>query len=100
MESNPEGLLESRAAHRGGIRNQVWEDSPIAYDHADGRLADERRGIAFVEVQALVHDALLGSAELLRSPRGRRSADPWLAGECEAGPGAGEAHRRRPLGAR
>jgi glycogen debranching enzyme len=81
MDENPEGLIESRSPLPEGIRNQVWKDSRIAYHHAGGDLADERRGVASIEVQALAHDALVESAALLRwyGDDQRR-----LAGECEA----------------
>jgi glycogen debranching enzyme len=80
MDENPEGLIESRSVLAKGIRNQVWKDSRIAYHHADGELADDRRGVASVEVQALAYDALLESAALLRFSNGDRR----LAGLCEA----------------
>jgi len=81
MDQNPDGLIESRRSLAEGIRNQVWKDSRIAYHHAGGELADDRQGVASVEVQALAHDALVESAALLRWDDGD---DRRLAGECEA----------------
>ncbi len=46
----------------GGIENQGWKDSSDSMVHADGSLAAPP--IALVEVQAYVHGALLGLAEL------------------------------------
>jgi glycogen debranching enzyme len=82
MDASPDGLVESLRPGPGGIRNQVWKDSAIAYHHADGTLADDRHGVSSIEVQALAHDALVESAQLLRTARGTR-ADGWLAVECE-----------------
>lgn len=68
MRSNPEGLVESlRLNRRGGLANQCWKDSPDGYHHSDGSLADQRQGVASIEVQAYTYDALLDAAELFRS---------------------------------
>jgi glycogen debranching enzyme len=84
MDANPEGLVESLRSTPGGIRNQVWKDSRDAYHHADGTLANDSQGVASIEVQALVHDALVQSGKLLRLVKGRGSDGWWLALECEA----------------
>lgn len=61
--SNPEGLLEFKAAIPGGLKNQVWKDSWDAYFHKEGQLANHNKGIASVEVQRLAYDALLDAAQ-------------------------------------
>jgi glycogen debranching enzyme len=64
LNSNPEGLLEYKAAIPLGIENQVWKDSWDAYHHADGTIANHDKGIASIEVQVTTYDALLDAAEL------------------------------------
>jgi glycogen debranching enzyme len=64
LSSNPEGLLEYKAAIPKGIENQVWKDSWDAYHHADGALANHDKGIASIEVQVTTYDALIDAAEL------------------------------------
>jgi glycogen debranching enzyme len=61
--NNPEGLLESKAAIPGGLKNQVWKDSWDAYFHKDGTLANHDQGVASIEVQRLTYDALLDAAQ-------------------------------------
>lgn len=62
--SNPEGLLEFKSVLPHGIENQVWKDSWDAYHHADGTLANHKKGIASIEVQVTTYDALVDAAEL------------------------------------
>jgi len=64
LNSNPEGLLEFKAAIPKGIENQVWKDSWDAYHHSDGTIANHEKGIASIEVQVTTYDALLDAAEL------------------------------------
>lgn len=64
LDANSEGLLEFKRRNPQGIENQVWKDSWDAYFHADGKMANHRRGIASVEVQRVVYDALLDAADL------------------------------------
>lgn len=64
LSSNPEGLLEYKAAIPLGIENQVWKDSWDAYHHADGTIANHDKGIASIEVQVTTYDALIDAAEL------------------------------------
>lgn len=71
LDSNEESLLEYKSfLPRGnypnprGIENQVWKDSPDAYHHEDGTLANHDQGIASIEVQVTTYDALLDAAEL------------------------------------
>lgn len=64
VSSNPEGLLEYKAAIPKGIENQVWKDSWDAYHHADGTIANHEKGIASIEVQVTTYDALIDAAEL------------------------------------
>jgi glycogen debranching enzyme len=64
LDSNQEGLLEFHSVLETGIENQVWKDSPDAYHHADGSIANHRQGIASIEVQVTTYDALLDAADL------------------------------------
>lgn len=65
MDSNAEGLLEFKRVNPAGLENQGWQDSWDAYHHADGTIANHNDGIASVEVQGYVYDALLKAAALL-----------------------------------
>ena len=56
-----DGFVEA-VPHEHGIENQGWKDSGDSMVHADGQPAP--RPIALVEVQAYVHGALLGLAQL------------------------------------
>jgi glycogen debranching enzyme len=56
-----DGFVES-VPHPGGIENQGWKDSGDSMVGADGSMADPP--IALAEVQAYVHGALVGLAEL------------------------------------
>lgn len=67
MNANPEGFIEYKAAIPHGIENQVWRDSPDAYFHKDGTLANHSNGIASVEVQQLAYDALLEAADIYKN---------------------------------
>lgn len=64
LDSNDEGLLEYQSVLPQGIENQAWKDSPDAYHHADGTIANHNKGIASIEVQVTAYDALLDAAEL------------------------------------
>lgn len=64
LDSNDDGLLEYQSMLPQGIENQVWKDSPDAYHHADGTIANHNAGIASIEVQVTAYDALLDAAEL------------------------------------
>ena len=64
LSSNEEGILEYQTPLEFGAENQVWKDSWDAYHHADGSLANHKRGIASIEVQVTAYDALLDAAEL------------------------------------
>jgi glycogen debranching enzyme len=57
-------LLEYRRLNPEGLYNQAWQDSNIAYLHDDGTVANSDSGIAAVEIQGYVYDALRGAAEL------------------------------------
>lgn len=64
LASNEEGVLEYQTPLPFGAENQVWKDSWDAYHHADGTLANHKRGIASIEVQVTTYDALIDAAEL------------------------------------
>jgi glycogen debranching enzyme len=66
MGANPEGFVEFKRAIPGGIENQVWRDSWDAFFHKDGTIADQE-GIAALDVQRVVYDALLDTADLYRT---------------------------------
>jgi glycogen debranching enzyme len=77
LDTNKEGLLEYHRTNPNGIKNQVWKDSDDSYFHADGRIANHDQGIASVEVQRVVYDALLDAADLFENDLGdpSRAAD-------------------------
>src|SRR5207248_3196263 len=52
------GFLWVRRASPRGIPNQVWEDSPDSYYHADGTIFDFTRAYAPIHVQGYAYDAL------------------------------------------
>ena len=63
------GYVCVQRANPTGIANQVWEDSPDSYYHADGAVFDFARPYAPVAVQGNVYDALIAAADLLeRAP--------------------------------
>ncbi len=64
MDLNPEGFVESSRSNPEGIENQVWKDSWDSYFHNDGTMANHKKGVASIEVQRVVYDALLDAAEL------------------------------------
>lgn len=67
INSNTAGLIEYKTPLKNGIENQVWKDSPDAYHHADGTIANHNKGIASIEVQVTAYDAMLDAAELFRT---------------------------------
>jgi glycogen debranching enzyme len=71
LGSNPDGILEYKTVLPQGIENQVWKDSPDAYHHSDGSLANHDGGIASIEVQTTTYDALLDAANLYETRLGR-----------------------------
>ena len=64
IDNSPSGMLEFKSVLPKGIENQVWKDSWDAYHHADGTLANHKKGIASVEVQTTTYDALIDAANL------------------------------------
>lgn len=66
MNSNAEGLIEYKTPLDNGIQNQVWKDSPDAYHHEDGTIANFDKPIASIEVQVTTYDALIDAADLFR----------------------------------
>lgn len=78
LNANPEGLLEYKSPLPNGMENEVWRDSWDAYFHADGTLANRNQGIASVEVQQLVFDALLDAAKVYERHFGDKEKAGWL----------------------
>ncbi len=70
MGLNPEGLVESLWMNPKHHANQTWVDSPDSFFHADGSWAQHHPekgwGVASVELQAEVYDALIGTAAVYR----------------------------------
>lgn len=64
LGSNLQCLLEFTQSKVIDDDAEVWKDSPDAYFHADGRLANREFGIASIEVQALAHNALGDAASI------------------------------------
>src|SRR5690606_34730321 len=83
LDSNPEGLLEYKSVLPQGIENQVWKDSPDAYHHSDGSLANHDAGIASIEVQTTTYDALLDAATLYETHLDRLEAAENLRDRAE-----------------
>ncbi len=81
MQANEQGFIEYKSAipgrmedgvwQPGGIENQVWRDSPDAYFHSDGTLANFDQGIASLDVQRVTYDALIDAAELYETLPGK-----------------------------
>ena len=71
LHSNSEGILEYKSVLPRGIENQVWKDSPDAYHHSDGTIANHSSGIASIEVQTTAYDALLDAALLYEDHLGK-----------------------------
>lgn len=73
------GLVVSRRTNRWSLPYQTYQDSVTAYISTDGRLADYRRPLAFIEVQALSVDALRQAGDMLveddRAPLWRHAGD-------------------------
>lgn len=76
MGQNDEGFVEYKRAIPDGIENQVWRDSWDAFFHADGTIANHQNGVASIDVQRLVYNALCDASELFnhipeRQPQSR-----------------------------
>lgn len=67
VNNNKEGLLEYCRKNPNGIPNQVWKDSYDSYFHKDGTIANQKKGIASIEVQGYAYDALMGASSLCRT---------------------------------
>ncbi|HVS79299.1 MAG TPA: amylo-alpha-1,6-glucosidase [Candidatus Saccharimonadales bacterium] len=83
---NPEGLLEfkNKTPEPGmGMLNQAWQDNASAYVHGDGSWANHQKGIAAVEVQALVYDSLLDAAQVYKRLLKNESAAARLEEQAE-----------------
>jgi len=59
------GLLEYKRINPHGIENQAWKDSRTGYLKRDGSMPDFNKGIASIEIQGYVYDALILSSELI-----------------------------------
>ncbi len=64
LDDSQMSFVEYQSTIPGGIENQVWKDSPDAYHHADGSIANHSDGIAALEVQTVSYDALRDAADL------------------------------------
>lgn len=58
-------LFEFKHLNPAGLVYQAWQDSNIAYLHADGTTANADAGIAAIELQGYAYDALYAAAELV-----------------------------------
>ncbi|MDB5161153.1 MAG: hypothetical protein JWO96_533 [Candidatus Saccharibacteria bacterium] len=65
VESSKSGLIEYQRVNPKGIENQVWKDSTEFYVHTNGEVANHKKPISSIEVQAIAYDALRGAAKLL-----------------------------------
>lgn len=69
LDESKEGFLEFKnldPRDDKGMLNQAWADSAGAYVHKDGEWANHKDGIAAVEAQGYVYDALVGAAKVYR----------------------------------
>lgn len=71
MDLNPDGLVESLWVNKKHHANQSWADSPDSFHHADGSWArhhpDKNWGVAAIDVQAEVYNALLSATDVYRT---------------------------------
>ena len=75
ITASPWGLFEFKRLNPGGLVNQSWEDSEVAYLHTSGITANSDDGIAAVELQAYAYDALHAAADLVAADE--HEADAW-----------------------
>ncbi len=68
-------LYEFKHLNPAGLPYQAWQDSSIAYLHADGTTANADAGIAAIELQGYAHDALYAAAELVATDE--HEANAW-----------------------
>jgi glycogen debranching enzyme len=59
------GLLEYKRINPQGIENQAWKDSRTSYLRRDGSLPNFSKGVASIEIQGYVYDALLLGSKLV-----------------------------------
>lgn len=60
-------LLEYKRTNPKGHANPVWKDSPTAYIHENGEIANHEAPIASIELQGLAFDALQKTADLFKN---------------------------------
>jgi glycogen debranching enzyme len=70
-----DGYVEYERRTERGLANQGWKDSPDSVSHQDGSLAHPP--IALCEVQAYVHAAWRGAAQLAEATGRREQAEVW-----------------------
>ncbi len=75
ITASPWHLYEFKHLNPAGLVYQAWQDSSIAYLHADGTTANPDDGIAAIELQGYAHDALYAAAELVASDE--HEANAW-----------------------
>ncbi|HAC55910.1 TPA: hypothetical protein DCF80_00270 [Candidatus Saccharibacteria bacterium] len=64
LDANKEGIVEYCSPLPKGMENEVWRDSWDSYSHADGTLANRKKGVASTDVQQLSYDALMDAARI------------------------------------
>jgi glycogen debranching enzyme len=64
LASSKSGLVEYKRANPHSIKNQVWKDSEEFYVHTNKQLANHKKPIASIEVQALAYDALTAASRI------------------------------------
>jgi len=74
LDESSLGLLEYKRMNPHGIENQAWKDSRTGYLRADGSLPDFNKGIASIEIQGYVYDALIGASRIFNE-----ESNSWLA---------------------
>ena len=59
------GLLEYKRINPHGIENQAWKDSRTGYLKRDGSMPNFNYGIASIEIQGYVYDAILLASKII-----------------------------------
>lgn len=63
LNESPMGLLEYKRINPHGIENQSWKDSRTGYLRRDGSMPNFNKGVASIEIQGYVYDALVLAAK-------------------------------------
>jgi glycogen debranching enzyme len=84
VAASPWHLFEFKRLNPKGTAHQAWEDSDLAYIHADGTVANADTGVAAIELQGYAYDALRGAADLVAVSDAEAAAWRTLAATLQA----------------